>query len=642
MTDVNEAPVVATITPSAFTEYTQGTFDITVTDVDDGQTLTYALSAPNHGATLTGNTFTWTPGEDDGGVARTFSFTVTDSGTPPIVVTGTFDITATELANRAPTGATITAAAALTYPDTIELTAAATDPDTGDTLTYAWSAGIEGGSIIDVVGTTATYEPPFRSAGDAVRMIVITLTVSDGTLTTTASHTVTVNPPAPMGTAPAFTNLAMFTTAISVAENTVAAGGANFFAAPGTGTTNLTLGGTDAMRFALTAGGTLTFNTAPDFEMPRGIALSGSNTNDYALIVTAANDFGTVMSGAITVTVTDVNEAPVLPEITSPTNFVEYSQGTFNIPFSDPDTGDTLTVSLEAPDHGATIAADGTFTWTPGEDDGGVARTFTVSVTDSATTPLMATRTFTITAMELDNRAPTGATITGGTTVTSPATLGLSAAATDPDTGTTLIYTWSSDATGDSFDPATGTTTTTTWTPPALTSSDAAVTAVITVTVSDGESPALTDTDTHTVTVNPPAPVGTAPTFPVSFTSPIEAAENQTGAGVANFFAAEGTAPITLALGGTDMALFTLTDEGTLTFNDAPNFERPRSMAFNAGTNNNDYALTVSATNSFGTVMGGAITVHRHRCQRCAGIALLRAADLYRIHRRHPHPRRHR
>ena len=153
VTDVNEAPVVATITPSAFTEYTQGTFDITVTDVDAGQTLTFALSAPNHGATLTGNTFTWTPGEDDGGVARTFSFTVTDSGTTPIMVTGTFDITAMELANRAPTGATITAAAMLTYPDTISLEATATDPDTGDTLTYAWSLpSTEGGSVTVVVG----------------------------------------------------------------------------------------------------------------------------------------------------------------------------------------------------------------------------------------------------------------------------------------------------------------------------------------------------------------------------------------------------------------------------------------------------------------------------------------------------------
>ena len=121
------------------------------------------------------------------------------------------------------------------------------------------------------------------------------------------------------------------------------------------------------------------------------------------------------------------------------------------------------------------------------------------------------TRDFTITALELDNRAPTGATITGGTAVTSPDTITLMATAMDADTGTTLTYTWSSDATGGSFDPATGTSTI--WTPPVLTSSDAAVTAVITVTVSDGASPALTTTDTHTVTVNPPAPVGTAPSF---------------------------------------------------------------------------------------------------------------------------------
>ena len=176
--------------------------------------------------------------------------------------------------------------------------------------------------------------------------------------------------------------MAMFTTAISVAENTAAAGGANFFAAPGTGATTLTLDGEDSAVFAITDGGTLTFNVAPDFEMPRNGAPADDNTNDYALTVTATNAFGMVMSGAITVRVTDVNEAPVLPEITSPTNFVEYSQGTFNIPFSDPDAGTVLTVSLTPPAHGATLATDGTFTWTPGEDDGGVARTFTVAIAD--------------------------------------------------------------------------------------------------------------------------------------------------------------------------------------------------------------------------------------------------------------------
>ena len=201
--------------------------------------------------------------------------------------------------------------------------------------------------------------------------------------------------------------------------------------------------------------------------MPRGIALSGTNTNDYALTVTATNAFGTVMSGAITVRVTDVNEAPVLPEITSPTNFVEYSQGTFNIPFSDPDTGDTLEVTLTGETHGATIATDGTFTWTPGEDDGGAARTFTLSIADDGSPMMSITRSFTITAMELDNRAPTGAAITADASVTNPNSLPLSAEATDPDTGDMLTYAWSSDATGDSFSGG-GMGASTTWTPPTV------------------------------------------------------------------------------------------------------------------------------------------------------------------------------
>ena len=605
VTDVNEAPVVATITPSAFTEYSPGTITLAATDVDAGQTLTFALSAPNHGATLTGNTFTWTPGEDDGMVARTFSFTVTDSGTPPQVVTGTFDITATELANRAPTGATITAAAMLTYPDTITLEASATDPDTGDTLTYSWGAGTEGGSIIDVVGGTATYQPPTLAAGDAARMITITVTVSDGTLTTTAMHTVTVNPPAPMGTAPAFTNLAMFTSPISVAENTAAAGAANFFVAVGTAPVNLTLGGDDATRFTLTAGGTLTFATAPDFEMPRGMVLSGSNTNDYALTVTAMNDFGTVMSGAITVTVTDENEAPVLPAITPTTTFVEYTAGTFDITATDVDRpGQTLAFALTGETHGATLSSTGTFTWTPGEDDGGEARTFSVTVTDSATPSLMASTTFDITAMELPNRAPTGASITiadGATMVTNPSTLDLTAAATDSDTGDMLTYTWSSDATGDSFVPATGATTTTTYTPPTVT---ATTMVTLTVTITDTTDGSVTATQDVTVNPQPVAPVFT--NMDTAFT----VVEGVTNVGADGQFSATGTGVVTLTLGGTDAGLFTLDSAtGTLTFNDVPDFEMPRGATFDATSNTNDYPLTVTATASGLSSMPFAFTV---------------------------------
>ena len=616
--DANDAPVLNPIpVPPGFKEYSQRGFNIDATDEDiPTQTLTYVLAPNAFGATiesvtipgLTGSgQFIWTPREEDGGQEREFTVTVTDDGTPPRSDTRTFTITPEELPNRAPTGATITAAAALTSPNTIALEAAATDPDTGTTLTYSWAVtSAEGGTIAPTTGASATYTPPTLAAGDAARMIVITLTVSDGDatmpLTDTATHTITVNPPVPTGTAPAFTNMASFATPISVAENTTAAGIANFFAAPGTGTVNLTLGGTDATRFAITAGGTLTFATAPNFEMPRGMTFdAGTNNNDYALTVTAANAVGSAPSGAITVRVTDVNDAPVLVVIPTPT-FTEYTQGEFRINADDEDSPrQGLTFVLAPNAFGATVETrssnifgnSGQFIWTPREEDGGQTRMFTVTVTDDGTPPRSDTRDFSLTVGELPNRAPTGAAITiagGATMVTNPNTLGLSAAATDPDTGDMLTYTWSSDATGGSFSPATGASVT--WTPPTVM---AATVVVLTVTVTDSTDGSVTATQNVTVNPMPVAPVFTNMT---SFATPISVAENTTAAGATNFFAATGTGTVNLMLGGADATRFAITTGGTLTFATAPDFEMPRGMAFNAGNNTNDYALTVTATAS--------------------------------------------
>ncbi len=210
---------------------------------------------------------------------------------------------------------------------------------------------------------------------------------------------------------PAFTNMAMFTTAIEAAENQTAAGAADLFVSTGSvaGTVNLMLGGTDGARFAVSPSGTLTFNDAPDFEMPRGMALSAANTNNYALTVTAMNSVGSAESGPITVTVTDENEAPVLDAIT-PVAFTEHIAGAFTITATDVDAGQMLTFTLTGEAHGATIAATGGFNWTPGEADGGVARMFTVTVTDDGTPPMSASTTFSITVEE--DPAPTFGTAT--------------------------------------------------------------------------------------------------------------------------------------------------------------------------------------------------------------------------------------
>ena len=407
-----------------------------------------------------------------------------------------------------------------------------------------------------------------------------------------------MNPPVPTGTAPAFTNSASFTSAIEAAENQSAAGATNFFAAPGTGTVTLTLGGTDASRFTLTAGGTLTFNDAPNFEMPRGSALSAGNTNDYALTVTAMNDFGSAPSGAITVRVTDANDAPVLSAIPTPT-FMEYTAGGFTITATDEDLpAQTLTFALTGETHGAALDAGGGFSWTPREMDGTVVRMFTAEVTDSGTPAQTASVTFAITAAELPNRAPTGASITSAATpVTNPATPTVTAAATDPDTGDVLTYTWSSDATGDSFSPATGASVT--WTPPTVTT---ATVVVLTVTVTDSTDGSVTAT--QNVTVNP-MPVAPVFTNSASFTTPISVAENTTAVGAAGFFAASGA--VAYVLTGVDMSRFTLTNAGTLTFNDAPDFEMP---AGGASADSNTYTIGITVRSSANlTTQSGTITI---------------------------------
>ena len=434
VTDENDLPVLDAFTLPTFTEYSAGTYTFTATDEDrPAQTLSFSLAANTVGAALTtAGVFTWTPREADGNVARTFTVMVTDNaGSPPVNADTEFTITAMELPNRAPTGASITiadGATMVTNPNTLGVSASATDPDTGDVLTYTWSSNATGDSFSPATGASVTWTPPTVMAAT---IVVLTVTVSDDAtspLTTTATQNVTVNPAA---TAPVFTNAAAFASPIEVEENQSAVRAAGYFAATGTGAVSYTLSGADMSFFTLSDTGALTFNTAPNFEMPRGMAFnSGNNTNDYTFTITAtASSLSTEVT--ITVRVTDVNEAPVVATIT-PDPFTEYSAGTFDITVTDVDAGQTLTYVLSAPNHGATLTGN-TFTWTPGEDDGGMARTFSFTVTDSGSPSMSATGTFDITAVERPNRAPTGVMITNTeTTIQNPATLVVTATASDP------------------------------------------------------------------------------------------------------------------------------------------------------------------------------------------------------------------
>ena len=330
-----------------------------------------------------------------------------------------------------------------------------------------------------------------------------------------SNTTITIND---SESAPVFTNGAAFSAPIEVEENQSVVRADEYFAATGTGTVTYALEGTNSNAFNISDTGTLTFNNSPNFEFPTG---GTGNSNDYSLTIRATASSEST-EALITIRVTNVNDLPVLNPFILPT-FTEYSEDTYTFGATDQDRPpQALSFSLATNTFGATLTSNGVFTWMPREEDGNVARTFTVMVTDNiGTTPTNVSRDFTITAEELPNRAPTGATITGPTAVSDEGTIALVASANDPDTGDVLEYSWSiPTADGGTIAPLTGTNVV--YTPPTLIVPTRAIT--VRVTVSDG---ALSTTDDHTITVNQ-APRSTG--FNLAITTPSTSTVTEGGA----------------------------------------------------------------------------------------------------------------
>ena len=84
----------------------------------------------------------------------------------------------------------------------------------------------------------------------------------------------------------------MFATPISVAENTSAVGAAGFYAATAVpGPVTYILQGANSNLFGISTAGTLTFDPAPDFEMPAG-GTGSSNTYTFSILAQNGNPAG--------------------------------------------------------------------------------------------------------------------------------------------------------------------------------------------------------------------------------------------------------------------------------------------------------------------------------------------------------------
>src|SRR5207302_1599790 len=210
-------------------------------------------------------------------------------------------------------------------------------------------------------------------------------------------------------------------------------------------------------------------------------------TDDGVPALSATNSF--------TVTVREVNVATLFP-YTTLFRSDELSALAVTASATDADVPtNTLTFSLVGPPVGMTInGSSGAISWTPNEAQGPSTNTITVVVADNGVPALSATNSFTVTVREV-NVAPV-LSVPTDQTIDEQTGLSVSASATDADLpAKTMTFELASAHLGMSINPAKGAIS---WTPidayaPLLRS--------ITVVVADNGVPALSATNSFTVTV---------------------------------------------------------------------------------------------------------------------------------------------
>lgn len=223
----------------------------------------------------------------------------------------------------------------------VGITALATDPDAGDTVSYSLTD--DAGGRFKINSSTGV------------------VSVADGTLLNyeaATSHTITVKASSSDGSSKTanmiinvtdVTETATFSISglsdSSVDENTAYTSATPSLTGTPIGAVTYSLGGADKDLFSVDAAGVVTM-VARDFEAPADAG--ANNVYNYTLIATDAD--GNTDSQDVAVTVNDVNEAPtvanIIPDQTS--GWTKDSAGSFTFAantFDDVDAGDTLTYS---------------------------------------------------------------------------------------------------------------------------------------------------------------------------------------------------------------------------------------------------------------------------------------------------------
>lgn len=218
-----------------------------------------------------------------------------------------------------------TAAAVVNENQTVVSTIVATDPNAGDTLSFAIAGANDAGKFtIDATTGNLSFvsAPDYESPGDVNgdNLYEVVVQVSDG-LGGVDTQSIAVSVANLNDSAPVFTS----GTVANVQENS---GGVAYDAdaeeADGLGALSYSLSGTDAARFDIDAvSGMVSFKAAPNFEAP----LDANADNVYDIVVTAS-DGTQATNRTVAITVSNLNDnAPVFVSGGTAT-FAENATGT--------------------------------------------------------------------------------------------------------------------------------------------------------------------------------------------------------------------------------------------------------------------------------------------------------------------------
>ncbi|MCU0858161.1 MAG: putative Ig domain-containing protein, partial [Pontiellaceae bacterium] len=422
--EVNVAPVLGAISSKNVNEGSNLTFTVTATDADlPANTLTYSLVGAPTGASIGGSSgvFSWTPTETQGPSTNTITVRVQDNGTPSLAVTNSFTVTVNEV-NVAPV-LTVPTNQTLNELATLTVTNTATDADLpANTLRFELLANPSGMTLNTNTGVIVWT--PTEAQGPSTNTVTVRV-YDNGTpsLAVTNSFTVTVNEVnvAPVLTVP--TNQTLNELATLTVTNTAT-------------DTDLPA---NTLRFELLAnpsGMTLNTNTGVIVWTPT--EAQGPSTNTVTVRVYDNGTPSLAVTNSFTVTVNEVNVAPVL---TVPTNRTINELTTLTVTNTATDAdlpANTLRFELLANPGGMTINTNtGVIVWTPTEAQGPSTNTVTVRVYDNGTPSLAATNSFTVTVNEV-NVAPV-LTVPADQNVHALEPIALQATATDSDMPTNSL-----------------------------------------------------------------------------------------------------------------------------------------------------------------------------------------------------------